>query len=428
MRGSPCDSCRRSSTRLALLLLLTVVPVFAATASAQNVNYGTAYDAIDRTVVYVSTWFEDAKATSVRRGDGSIETIVEDGAANVLARAVHRSGSFDASLAGLGRLAHYSARLESSSSYATDWFNKQLYVLWRDQDEANRTPDLAGRALPLQWHRGHLRIKGQVAREKILGTPDPVDAKPKSVRTQFREHYAFSQRHDWTERQPGVAYASYSTYFHEVDGKQLGLMRYFDKPKVVTWSFAHGQEGVAPEWRLPDGYTFDPNMAWAGIQAMAFQRSRHADGRRVIEASNRNQGEPSRWARLKVGVGRAWSSALTLVAPVVRAQSTSCDGLSDGCTGIGWTTRCSWIAATTTIYASRLTAAAPAPSGPGYGRSGSGTASPAMRALSRASSRQRAVAAQGGLVAVGAVAAGGECDDNGAEWCPPQCMSCGEAY
>jgi hypothetical protein len=242
MKGSPCDSRRRSFTRFALLFFLALFPSFVTVATAQNVNYGTAYDTVDRTVVYVSTWYEDAKATSIRRSDGSIDTVIEDGAANVLARSVHRSGSFDASLTGLGRLAHYSARLESSASYATDWFNKQLYVLWRDQEEANRSPDLAGRVLPLQWHRGHLRIKGQIAREQILRMPDPVDVKPRALRTQFRQHYAFSERHDWTERRPRVAYASYSTHFYDSSGRQLGFLRYFDKPKVVTWS----GNGTAP--------------------------------------------------------------------------------------------------------------------------------------------------------------------------------------
>jgi hypothetical protein len=125
MRGSPRDSGRRGSTRLALVCILTALPAFAPTAAAQNVNYGAAYDAIDRTAVYVSTWFDDAKATSVRRDDGSVDTIIEDGAANVLARAVHRGRSLDASVTGLGRLAHYTATLDSSSSYATDWFNKR---------------------------------------------------------------------------------------------------------------------------------------------------------------------------------------------------------------------------------------------------------------------------------------------------------------
>lgn len=303
MRGSPCDSGRRSSTRLALLFFLTTLPAFSATATAQNVNYGKTYDAIDSTVVYVSTWFEDAKATSIRRDDGSIETIIEDGAANVLARAVHRRGAFDASLTGLGRLAQYSATLDSSSSYATDWFNKQLYIMWRDQGEANRTPDLAGRALPLQWHRGHLRITGQIARERVLRMPDPVDAKPEAVRTQFRSYYAYSQRHDWPERQPRVAYAAYSTYFYDASGQQLGFLRYFDNPKVVTWSFEGIEDGVAPEWRLPEGYTFEPNMAWAGIQAMAFHQSAQGD-RGVIAGVSARRTDPSRWAQFKSGIGQ----------------------------------------------------------------------------------------------------------------------------
>jgi len=53
-------------------------------AGAQNVDYGHAYDALDRTVVYVTTWFDDAKATSARRADGSIETIIEDAAARAV--------------------------------------------------------------------------------------------------------------------------------------------------------------------------------------------------------------------------------------------------------------------------------------------------------------------------------------------------------
>jgi hypothetical protein len=424
MRGSPCDSGRRGSTRLAFVCILTALPAFAPTAAAQNVNYGAAYDAIDRTAVYVSTWFDDAKATSVRRDDGSVDTIIEDGAANVLARAVHRGRSLDASVTGLGRLAHYTATLDSSSSYATDWFNKQLYVLWRDQDEANRTPDLAGRALALQWHRGHLRIKGQVAREQLLRMPDPVDAKPKAVRTQFRGYYAFSQRHDWPRREPRVAYASYSTHFYDSAGRQLGFLRYFENPKVVTWSFEGQEDGVAPEWRLPDGYKFEPNMAWAGIQAMAFHQSGQKARSRTAVGAGRPA--PSRWARVASGVTQAWGAVVTFMVPAVYAQSSSCDGLSDGCTGLHFLdgtifqqccdthdkcfevdctspcTKWSWIwpfgqwdcaACNANVVKCFFTTAFGGP-GPGGGGSGGG----------------------GG--------GSNPCADNGAAWCPPECMTC----
>lgn len=176
MSCSPCDGFRRSFPSTLTWCLISGLCALPVSAAAQNVNYGAKYDSVDRTVVYVSTWFEDAKVTSARRDDGSIDTIVEDASANILARSNHRNGSVDATLAGFGRLSRYSAKLEGSASYATDWFNKQLYVLWRDQDEANRTPGMAGRALPLQWHRGHLRIRDQIARERMLRMPDPVDA------------------------------------------------------------------------------------------------------------------------------------------------------------------------------------------------------------------------------------------------------------
>lgn len=322
------------SWALAFSCCLSLLAV-SSTASAQNVDYGKAYDAIDRTVVFVTTWFDDAKTTSIRRDDGSIETIIEDGAGNAQARSVYRAGALDSTLVGLGQLMRYSATLNRASSYPTDWFNKQLYVLWRDQNEANRTPGMAGRSLPLTWHRGHLRLQEQINRERMLGMPDPVDAKPRALRTQFRGYLAYSERHVYPERKKGFAYAAYTTRFFDDAGNQLGLMRYYEKPKAVSWSFTNGQEGVAPEWRVPGGYKFDLNMAWAGIQAMAFHQTRNPDGTKRIK--NGETTAVSRWARFKAGLGRAIGTAWAFASPTLYAQNKpSCDGLSDGCTGLHW--------------------------------------------------------------------------------------------
>jgi hypothetical protein len=326
---------RRNPWRVGVLFFCFAILVLSATAGAQNVDYGDAYHAIDRAAVYVTTWFDDAKITSIRRDHGSIETIIEDATAKVLARSVYRAGALDSTLIGLGQLVQYSATLSSTSSYSTDWFNKQLYVLWRDQNEANHTPGMAGRSLPLTWHRGHLRLQDEINRERVLGMPDPVDAKPRALRTQFRGFHAYSERNLYPKRKKGIAYAAYTTRFYDDSGNQLGLMRYYEKPRAVSWSFTNGQEGVAPEWRVPGGYKFDLNMAWASVQAMAFQQSRSPDGTKVIK--NKKLVDASPWARFKTGLGRAIDAAWQFVSPTLYAQSKpSCDGLSDGCTGLHW--------------------------------------------------------------------------------------------
>lgn len=136
-------------------------------------------------------------------------------------------------------------------------------------------------------------------------------------------------------RKKGFAYVAYTTRFYDDAGKQLGLMRYYDKPQAVSWSFANGQEGVAPEWRLPERFKFDPNMAWAGIQAMAFHLTRNADGTKIIKTSVPI--ETSGWDRFKAGANRALGAVVAFISPTLHAQgSPSCDGLSDGCTGLHW--------------------------------------------------------------------------------------------
>jgi hypothetical protein len=285
----------------ALLTLGCALGVAASPARAQNVDLGPTFDAIDATVSYVSIWFGDVKSTSIRRPDGAIESIVEDAQGRVLARSYHRDGYLAASLAAPGEPRQVAGRL-ARRSYATDWFARHLETTWRQHD-------------------GELRGSPAAARE------------PVAVRTQFRDHFAYGVVTPAGKRKAGAAYPKFTTVFYDNQGQQLGLIRYYDKPKAVSWSFKNTQEGVAPYWRVPGGFKFEPDMAWAGVQAMAFQQTRNPDGSKRVRASRAAAvASPGLFER----ISHAWAKLADTIVPPLHAQSSDCDGLSDGCTGLHW--------------------------------------------------------------------------------------------
>ena len=323
----------KARTLLSRLAASITMLLWSAPAIAQTANPGKRYAEIDSAVVYVSTWYDRVKATSARRPDGAIDTVIEDERGQVLAHSRHKDGVLDADIAGPLRLSHYRASLDTSTTHSTDWFNQQLHVLWSDQDEINRTPALMNTPQNGVWHRGYLRLRDQVERGRLLKMPDPVDDQGLAARTQYDGYFAYSA----VEPAPikplkkGVVRPAFTTRWFDKDGKEVGLMRWYSKPRALSWKFANGDEGVAPEWRVPGGYKFTPTLAWAGIQAMAFQQERTPEGVKII----RTQGEkPGFLARVGGAIGRTWTSVVSFIAPTLSAQSAACDHQSDGCTGL----------------------------------------------------------------------------------------------
>lgn len=116
-----------------------------------------------------------------------------------------------------------------------------------------------------------------------------------------------------SERKEGTAYSTFHTVLRDgVTGEQLGLMRWFAKEQVLVWTIEKmgklGEGLITPE-RLEKvgGWQFTPDMAWAGIQILVLRDSAdRVKTRRELSASS-----------LEVG-------------------TLTCDGLSDGCTGLHW--------------------------------------------------------------------------------------------
>lgn len=111
----------------------------------------------------------------------------------------------------------------------------------------------------------------------------------------------------------------------------MGFVRFFAKERVVTWSFPNKERGVAQESKWPGGFKFDPNVAWANVQAIAFLHSSSkrngATGKLQADRSLQFQIVPASLKRSSSGFAFGGGGG---------GQASDCDGESDGCTGLHW--------------------------------------------------------------------------------------------
>lgn len=313
---------------------------------AQTHDHLDRHEAADRQVVYVSAWFADVKATSIKRADGSIDTVLQNDAGRILARSRHRNGVLEAEVPGLARTAKYTAPLDRNVPRRVGWFNDQLRVLWADHGEIERTPALMNQSQPTEVDRGFVRLKRQLARQKQLRTPDPADAEPEQMRTQFADSFAYTELELPPTRKKGHVYPKFTTRFYDAEGLEIGLMRWYDKPKALSWKFANGDAGTAPEWRIPGGYRFTPTMEWAGLQAHIFQNAHHHvpgdEAPQVAAAGVLGTLAAVADRALDVAINAAITPAFAQEEP--SDPPPQCDGQSDGCTGLHFLDNTSFVA------------------------------------------------------------------------------------
>ncbi len=430
-------------------------------ATAQNLDMGRRFHELDREVLRLTMWFTEGHSVSERAPDGRITARMFDEGGHLVAELATglEPGRLDVDTRADGRVEHVA--VPDRRMLATDWHNIQIHRLWRDR----RTEDAIGVTSPVVWDGGSLRLQGQAQRGltadgRSMGDPDEVV----SVQSEFADYVATAMRDPIPGRpKPGTAYSTFTARLRDRRGQELGFVRYFSRQRVVTWSFVSGDRGVVQETRLPGGFRFTPNMAWANLQGLALHRDRplahpgpplavvaraggllgtrtlafmptFARPRAAAEQpgaaglSFRPAAERSPFAPAGLH-GRRYSdnSAEMNVASSGVASQPTCDGQSDGCTGLHWLdgsifraccdahdicfeydpenggccTKWSWIAFWDNWHCTACNAAVVACFITGGGGGGSG----------------------GG-------GGGGDpeaCVRHTGEWCPPECMSCTEA-
>jgi len=426
---------------------------------------GETYYRLDGEVRRVVSWFPDATVTTERSAEGVLQTTLTDTAGLVRARMRYQPLR---RLLELDRAANDRVvRLDAPARrVATDWASLQLLQIWRDHRALDVAPE-AARPRDYTKSGRFWRVRQQVEREQAQRVPPPDPARDVlAVRTEFHDLVAVAtlERHEAPER-PKTAYATFTSRVVNVDGQELGFVRWFAQPRVVTWAFASGERGVAPEWRIPGGFGFTPTLAWANVQGAWFARVQPRKARpgarapRATPAGGRDgtpserrevraPGRPGLGARVfatvrgfmtRVRFGPTGNRLDRGVVSLANTQETppepqgpTCDGLSDGCTGLHWLddtifrdccdehdlcyeadcsspcTKASWIffwqrwyCTACNLQAVWCFVSAPVEAGGGVGGG-----------------------EYGGW-------GGGSCDDGDvctrcsyAEWCPPECVSC----
>lgn len=266
-RSGWCGESWRVAGALLVLGCLPAVP-----AAGQNINMGTYFHELEAEARRVTTVLQDARVVTERTA-GEMKTTVfgRDGARVAsFARSAGEGSPFTFTAAERPNLL---VRVPLAAQRITaDWANLQAYTLWKD---AQAQPDL------LDGSEGEW--EGRLYRPQRFG-PQPAPrvsavllvAKVLSVETEF-EHVrarASLDAHTGVRPRRGVATSTFTSHLVENgSGKPLGFVRYFASAQVLTWSFTNGQRGVVLPERLPGGWTFTPDMAWANVQALAFSRA-----------------------------------------------------------------------------------------------------------------------------------------------------------
>lgn len=258
--------------------LFLVIFMFPALGFGQNPNLGDTYNQLDAEVTQITTYFEDAYSVTERLDNGSLRTTLFSPEGARLVSLFHARGAKSIRIRSrLGGKRLDFVETVPLATVTTDWANAQAYNLWADWKgtASLKTPDDS--VLSLRWREGFLRSPTAEKRssESSGGVRD-LDSRILAVETHFKGFTAFTVRE--VEPDPALKerafYATFKTELFPTGSRErVGLMRWFGEGKILAWSFPGLTEGMVNEERLPGGWTFRPNMAWANIQSFAFLQS-----------------------------------------------------------------------------------------------------------------------------------------------------------
>lgn len=251
--------------RNALFIALTVS--MSMIGFAQNLDMGTTYEILDAQALRVTTEFNDAYAVTVRLDNGNLETqLFTDSPTLPTVELTYLFGEKILMLDGAQTLKIANSR----ELYLTaDWANAQAYNLWRDQYSLGNTPL---KSENLQWKGDFVRPEGiRESGNRALGNIQ-------TVVTEFENSIAISQNVEkgnylWEPQsnKKNPATPTFQTLIQDAtSGQTLGRIQWDRKSQTLLWDFPEGTTAGINEKVLPDGWTFEPNPAWANIQAKGF--------------------------------------------------------------------------------------------------------------------------------------------------------------
>jgi hypothetical protein len=280
--------------------LAVAVLCFPAVLQAQNIGMGHTYESVEALALSVTTTFRDGVVVRTDRvGGGDLQTTLRNAEGDVVARldAFRAKGElrFDVSDDNLAR--QYVARTDRPLT--ADWANVQLYRTWND---VTASPShRAGRTGLLVWNGDFLTTpKGRSAVQAL--TRDDAAADVARVVTDFGGIEVRSSR-----RYDAVAEtATFTTGLFAAEGNALVTMAWYGEVQTLAWRMPDGTVGRVGSQTIPAGWTFQPNEAWANVQAFSFYRHAAEEGRLTPRPVGREQ--------------------RTVVA----------DADMDGCTGLHW--------------------------------------------------------------------------------------------
>jgi hypothetical protein len=281
---------------------LPQLPVLAQSTDDDVKDMGGTFYFLESRARKVIARFSDGMTIAERGLDGNIKTRSTDSAGNETGKlTIDQVGARDAEMLyeANGTQLFY-APVRSEVRPTLDWATFQAQALRRD-----------GHPSTVQW-------QGRFARGRGL-RPGSLDDSASEVVTEFDQ--GLSAKTVRVIPKPGEnKRPSTLTRLYD-DGVEIGEVAWVPSQKLLMWSFKGLTKGAVNEETLKKtpsgGWTFQPSMGWANVQALAFYAFHSRLAKEATGSAARNQDRPRPWAQRLMDA---------VVAPV-EANAPGCDGL-----------------------------------------------------------------------------------------------------
>lgn len=268
------------------LSLLLAVPVW-----GQNIDMGETYRSLDAQALEVTTHFHHAVATTERSPHGDLTTALHSPGGRLRGTMIVPStGPITLTSP---YLASGKAEIEAPGfAPSSDWANLQVLSIWRDLRGLYQRDGVLPDASQLAWSGSFVRPwqMAPKAAEAAVTHGRELERAAQTVTSVFRtttgvELLVTSLR----EPAPAVggeraskigrpasktAHATFTTEVTDpTSGTHVGIMRWFEEARVLTWSFPGLTQGWVDPERQGQAYPFEPDLAWGNVQALGFLQS-----------------------------------------------------------------------------------------------------------------------------------------------------------
>ena len=296
---------------------LPALPVLAEAGDNAVKDMGGTFYYLEARAKKLTARFADGAAIAERGLDGNIRTRSTDAAGNETGRlSVDQTGARDAEMlyeSNGSQLFYAPVRAEVRPTL--DWAALQAHALRRD-----------GHPASVQWQGRFARARS--TRPGSPGNLGNVEDAVTEVVTEFDQD--ITARTVRVVPRPGEnKRPSTLTRIYE-NGVEVGEIAWVPSQKLLMWSFKNLTKGSVNEDALrktPNGgWTFQPSMAWANVQALAFYTFHGRLAKNGL-VSGVAKNEPQA-AGQKAGEQKSWGQKLAdVVVRPVEANAPGCDGL-----------------------------------------------------------------------------------------------------